>query len=286
MRVRKRTSTNTHRQFSRNISNHPASAKWISQGGNPPAKTTNTAGPPKAASASQSHTAPTWLRATRPPQCLVKATWRIVTRGSEHVPVAECWFWQAQTEPCSAPHWASALHSRWLQMPLNGDQLVNVFLPWLQADKTICVMVTFDGKWFCLIHFWLSKGRFLAGDKRVILSVYGNVSHRFACRLNAQSKSNWTFLRQNKGPHWCSHMKCIGCLVHLLVAFCHNIPWLQRALISSFLETFQPGRELVLICVSSSLTSHGILQCLPWGTDTSSPISCRWEISFFNFCIR
>ena len=38
------------------------------------------------------------------------------------------------------------------------DQLVNVFLPWLHADKTICVMVTFDGKWFCLIHFRLNKG--------------------------------------------------------------------------------------------------------------------------------
>jgi len=61
-------------------------------------------------------------------------------------------------------------------MPLNGDQLVNVFLPWLHADKTICVMVTFDGKWFCLIHFSLSKGSILAGDKRVILAGYGNVS--------------------------------------------------------------------------------------------------------------
>lgn len=105
-------------------------------------------------------------------------------------------------------------------MPLNGDQLVNVFLPWLHADKTICVMVTFDGKWFCLIHFWLSKGCFLAGDKRVVMSVYGNVSHRFACHLNAQSKFDQTFFRQTQRPP---------------LVLSHEVHWLSRSLISCVL---------------------------------------------------
>lgn len=102
---------------------------------------------PAPAFASQNHASPIWLMEIRL-HSKIRVLGELLKGGSEHVPVTECWFWQAQTKSCLVPHWAAALQSGGL--PPDGCRCLWMGTSWLMFSCLGYMQIKPFASWFLL----------------------------------------------------------------------------------------------------------------------------------------